>query len=82
MSNNHNNFADSYYFSNKYHNDYNLYISHFLLADSLFLAIVNETSVSISSGDPIIWDEAPINPGGNFNTALGLYQAPIHGYYT
>ena len=51
-------------------------------ADSMFLAIVNASSVTIANGDPIIWDAVPINPGGNFNTALGLYQAPIHGYYT
>ena len=55
---------------------------HFNLAESMFLAIINETSVSISSGDPIIWDAAPINPGGNLNPALGRYQAPVHGYYT
>ena len=51
-------------------------------ANSMFLAIVNDSSVTIANGDPIIWDAAPINPGGNFNTALGLYQAPIYGYYT
>ena len=56
--------------------------ANFLLsADSMFLATISEESVSISNGDPIIWDSAPINPGGHFNTTLGAYTAPVHGYY-
>ena len=51
-------------------------------ADSMFLATVSEFIVEMSPGDPIIWDSAPINPGGNFNTELGAYTAPVDGYYT
>ena len=47
----------------------------------MFLATLSEISISISSGDPIIWDSAPINPGGHFSTVLGMYEAPVNGYY-
>ena len=50
-------------------------------ADSMFLATISAQSVSISSGEPIIWDTALINLGGHFNTILGAYTAPVHGYY-
>ena len=73
---------DFYYFYKQCVKNFKESIFTSILAESMFLAIINETSVSISSGDPIIWDAAPINPGGNFNPALGLYQAPVHGYYT
>ena len=53
-----------------------------LLVDSMFLATISESSVSVSPGEPIIWDSAPINPGGHFNTILGMYEAPVNGYYT
>ena len=59
-------------------------VSYFCLlftADSLFLATISEVTVAITPGEPIIWDTAPINPGGHFNTILGMYEAPVNGYY-
>ena len=53
-----------------------------LSADSMFLATISEVSVSVPPEEPIVWDSAPINPGGHFNTILGMYTAPTHGYYT
>ena len=50
-------------------------------ADSLFLATISAFSVPVSPGEPIVWDSAPINPGGHFNTILGMYTAPVTGYY-
>ena len=52
-----------------------------ILADSLFLATVSEFIIPIENYDTIIWDSAPINPGGFFSTERGAYRAPAHGYY-
>ena len=49
--------------------------------DTLFLATISAWTISISSEEPIIFDTAPINPGGHYNTVLGAYTAPYHGYY-
>ena len=49
--------------------------------DSMFLATISKVAVSVTPGEPIIWDSAPINPGGHFNTILGMYEVPVHGYY-
>ena len=51
-------------------------------AESTFLATISQYSVSVTPGEPVVWDSAPINPGGHFNTILGMYTAPVHGYYT
>ena len=37
--------------------------------------------LSVAPEEPIVWNSAPINPGGHFNTILGMYTAPSHGYY-
>ena len=58
------------------------YLCVMFSADSMFLATVSEFVVEMSPGDPIIWDLAPINPGGNFDTELGAYTVPVNGYYT
>ena len=47
----------------------------------MFLATISAFSVSVSPGEPIVWDSALINPGGHFNTILGAYTAPANGYY-
>ena len=47
----------------------------------MFLATISADSISVSPDEPIVWDLAPINPGGHFNTILGMYTAPVHGYY-
>ena len=51
------------------------------VVDSMFLATISTSSVSVSPGEPIIWDSALINPGGHFNTILGMYKVPVDGYY-
>ena len=59
-------------------------ISYFCVsfsADSMFLATISEFTIPITDREPIVWDSAPINPGGHFNTILGMYTAPVHGYY-
>ena len=57
------------------------YFCSLISADSLFLATISENELSISSGDPIVWDTAPINLGGHYSTVLGTYEAPVTGYY-
>ncbi len=47
---------------------------------TLFLATLS-SSISISNGDVIPWDTAPINPGGYFDTTSGTYTVPMNGYY-
>ena len=49
--------------------------------DTLFLATIAAESIAISDDEPIIFDTAPINPGGHYNTVLGAYTAPFTGYY-
>ena len=49
--------------------------------DTLFLATISSATISISDQEPIIFDTAPINPGGHYNTVLGAYTAPYNGYY-
>lgn len=48
---------------------------------TIFFATISAASISISSEEAIIWDSAPINPGGNFNTVLGAYLVPVDGFY-
>ena len=50
-------------------------------ADTLFLATIAAETIPISDEEPIIFDTAPINRGGHYNTVLGAYIAPYHGYY-
>ena len=47
----------------------------------MFLATIAAESIAISDDEPIIFDTAPINPGGHYNTVLGAYTAPFTGYY-
>ena len=49
--------------------------------DTMFLAYINDTRVSIQYDQIIVWDTAPINPGGHYNTSTGGYTAPYDGYY-
>ncbi len=42
---------------------------------------MSEIENPVTPGDPIIWDLAVLNPGDHFNTLLGAYTAPVHGYY-
>ena len=43
-------------------------------ADSMFFAAISEESISIQPGGVIIWDIAPINPGGTLQyRTRGLY---------
>ena len=51
-------------------------------AESMFSATISAAEISVPSGEPIVWDSAPINPGGHYNTILGTYTAPVNGYYT
>ncbi len=52
-----------------------------MTSDTTFLATLQEYSNPISDDEYILWDTAPINPGGHFNTVFGAYIAPVHGYY-
>ena len=47
----------------------------------MFLATISEYTLPIGISDPIIFDLAPINPGGNYDTVTGGYTAPVDGYY-
>ena len=49
--------------------------------DTLFLATISEETISISNFETIIFNVAPINRGGNYNTGTGGYTAPYNGYY-
>ena len=49
--------------------------------ETLFLATISAQTIEISDEEPIIFDTDPINPGGHYNTILGAYTAPVHGYY-
>ena len=49
--------------------------------DTLFLATIAAETIAISDDEAIVFDTAPINPGGHYNTLLGAYTAPYHGYY-
>ena len=51
-------------------------------ADTVFFATLSDYETPVVSGDPIVWDSAPLNPGGYFSTELGAYTAPVNGYYT
>ena len=48
----------------------------------MFFATISASEVPVSDGEAIVWDSAPINPGGHYNTLLGMYTAPVHGFYT
>ena len=48
--------------------------------NTLFLATISADTITISE-EPIIFDTAPINHGGHYNTVLGAYTAPYTGYY-
>ena len=45
------------------------------------MATISVAEFPISDQEVIIWDTAPINPGGHYNTLLGAYTAPYNGYY-
>ena len=47
----------------------------------MFLATISDFLDITAPGEPIIWDKALINPDGHFNTLLGMYEAPVNGYY-
>ena len=49
--------------------------------DTLFFATISENDIPGVDGEVIVWDSAPINPGGNYDTATGAYTAPVDGYY-
>ncbi len=58
------------------------YISSNLFAvHSMFLATISSDEISISDGETIPWDSAPINSGDHFDTSRGAYIAPEQGYY-
>ena len=46
-----------------------------------FLATISAYEFPISDEEVIIWDTAPINPGGHYSTILGAYTAPYTGLY-
>ena len=52
-----------------------------IAVDSLFMATITEMIKSVPHGTSIPWDDAPINPGGNFDISLRAYVAPVNGYY-
>ena len=45
------------------------------------MATISAETIAISDDEAIIFDTAPINQGGHYNTVLGAYTAPVHGYY-
>ena len=45
------------------------------------MATIGAESIEISDEEPIIFDTALINQGGHYNSVLGAYTAPVHGYY-
>ena len=45
-------------------------------SDTVFLATISVYESPISDEEVIIWDTAPINPGGHYNALLGAYTAP------
>ena len=46
----------------------------------MFFAAINQQTFRINE-EIIIWNTAPINPGGHYDTLTGAYTAPVHGYY-
>ncbi len=52
-----------------------------IAVDTLFLATISPPDVAMQNLGMIPWDSAPINPGGNFDTSLHAYVAPVDGYY-
>ena len=50
-------------------------------SDTVFLASISTWEFPISDDEVIVWDTAPINPGGHYNTILGANTAPVPGYY-
>ena len=50
------------------------------MVNTLFRATISADTITISE-EPIIFNTAPINPGGHYNTVLGAYTAPYTGYY-
>ena len=61
--------------------DTSLFLFYNFSADTVFLATVSNQSIPVVPTEPIIWDSAPINPGGHFDTTTGGYTAPFNGYY-
>ena len=49
-------------------------------SDTVLLATISVYESPISDEEVIIWDTAPINPGGHYNTLLGAYTAPDSGF--
>ena len=52
-----------------------------MTTDTTFLATLEKYQNPISDDEYILWDVAPINPGGHFSTVFGAYVTPVHGYY-
>ena len=48
--------------------------------DTYFLATISETYIS-PVPDPIVFDEARINPGGHYDPTTGIYTVPQDGIY-
>ena len=55
-----------------------LYLSAY--EDTYFLATISENSIS-PVPDPIVFDEARINPGGHYDPTTGIYTVPEDGTY-
>ena len=47
----------------------------------LFVLLQHLLTIEVSDDEPIIWDTALVNHGGDFNTVLGAYTAPANGLY-
>ena len=47
----------------------------------MFFATISAETIEITTGAMIVFDDAPINTGGHYNTAEGTYTAPLNGYY-
>ena len=58
-----------------------IFFDLFNSADTVFLATISVYTLPIETSGPIIFDTAPINPGGNYDTETGGYTAPVNGYY-
>ena len=50
-------------------------------AETLFLATINSDTIAVSDDQVIVFNSAPINPGGHYNTESGGYTVPFSGYY-
>ena len=48
--------------------------------DTYFFATMSESSIS-PVPDPIVFDDARINPGGHYDPTTGIYTVPQNGTY-